>query len=323
MQTKHNFRTDMNNDFIIAKVEQYYQQYFEQESVITSNGFTDFFFDKLNSIPLCKRILDELDSCPHIPESMFRDRESMDIDEFIWDLLSKGERYYVSYCYQYYCYLRKEKLELHKNSKEYYFNDVKWTEKSYETEGDQLQLFKKGFVRPIIDYIIGNITSESIILHTLERYKSRVERFKSLIADDITLLNEKDLQHDLALFLFDNKIVFSKEDNTSNGRLDFLISPLYKDVQYGSILECNDKPYIIEVKFYKVETDITKLKNAIKQLNVYIGQKPSYGCLVVFTTDETDYDFPPKIGDISVMTIYLGEKYPCERKLNNLLLEID
>ena len=323
MQTKFNIKTDMNNDLIIAKVEQYYQQYFEQESVITSNGFTDFFFDKLNSIPLCKRILDELGNCPQIPESLFRERENLETDEFIWNLLRKGEKYYVSYCYQYYRYLRKDKLERPDNSKEYYFDDVQWTEKSYEFEGDKLQLFKKGFVRPIVDYIIGNLTSESVILHTLERYKARVERFKSLAQFDISNLHEKDLQHDLALYLFDNKIVFSKEDDTSNGKIDFLISPSYKDCQYGSILECNDKPYIVEVKIYKDETDITKLKNSIKQLNIYMGQKPAYGCLMVYTTDNTDIDFPPKCGDITLMTIYIGEKYPCERKSNKLLLELD
>lgn len=323
LQTKINIRTDMNNDLIIAKVEQYYQQYFEQESVITSNGFTDFFFDKLNSIPLCKRMLDELEKNPHIQESLFRNRENLDIDEFIWDLLREGERYYVAYCYKYYRFLRKDKLECPNNSKEYFFDDVKWTEKSYELEGDKLQLFKKGFVRPIVDYLVGNLTSESVILHTLERYKARVERFKSLAQFDISNLHEKDIQRELALYLFDNKIVFSKEDDTSNGKLDFLISSSYKDCQYGSILECNDKPYIVEVKLYKEETDLAKLKNAIKQLNVYMGQKPAYGCLIVYTTDNTDFDFPPKCGDINVMTIYLGDKYPCERKPNKHLLELD
>lgn len=320
MKTEHKYETDMNNDLVVAKVELYYQQYFGQDSIILSNGFTDFFFDKLNSISLCTKMLKEIEE-PKIPDCIFRDRDEIEIDDFIWDILRKGEKYYVSYCYQYYCYLRKDKQERPDNSKEYYFNDVLWTANHNESEIEQLQHFKKGFVRPIVDYLIENLTNESVIINTLERYKARIERFKTLSSWDITKLHEKELQQDLALYLFDNNIVFSKEYDTCNGKLDFLLLTSNNDIQYGSVLECNDKPYIVEVKFFKRGADVIKLRDSIKQLHVYMGQKPSYGCLVVYTTDDTDFSLPLQIGDIKIISVYLGEKYPSERKHRKILSE--
>lgn len=308
----------MNNDLVIKKVERYYQQYLEQESEIIANGFTDFFFERLNAIPMCNKILEELCDSPRIPISVFKEREVESIDEFIWDLQNKGEKYYVSYCYQYYLFLREEKLNKRINYKEYYYDDVLWTENQGINAKEKYLLFKKGFVRPIIDYVLDNLTNEAYILHILERYKSRVERFKSLSYLNTHLIGEKDLQKDLALYLFDNQLVFSKEDDTSNGKLDFLISPSPNDIPYGSVLDCNEKPYIVEVKYFKDKEDIPKLKDSIKQLSVYLGQKPSYGSLLIFTTDETDFDYPDKIGSINIVDIFIGEKYPSQRKSNRL-----
>ena len=61
-----------------------------------------------------------------------------------------------------------------------------------------MKLYKTDYVRPLVNYIIDHLKNESLILHCLLRYKSRVERFKTIQDLDLT---ESIIQKDLALCL--------------------------------------------------------------------------------------------------------------------------
>lgn len=124
-------------------------------------------------------------------------------------------------------------------------------------------------------------------------------------------MSESKLQRDLALYLFDNGVEFSKEDDTCNGRLDFRISD--GTIHYGAILNCNNKSFIVETKLMEKVTD-NLLKKAITQLGAYMNQIPSLGCLVLFTPDDNSKILVDTVQDgITIIPIYIGQESPCNR----------
>lgn len=199
-------------------------------------------------MPSCKLILDDLESQHKIAQEVFEERI---VSEFSYDkdFFVSIESHYVSYCYQYYKFLRNRQ-RMRGNFLNPYYKEVIWTDKSISEEGDRIKLFKTDYVRPIVNYIIEHLKDESLILQCLRRYKSRVERFKTIQGENVS---ESKLQRDLALYLFDNGVEFSKEDDTCNGRLDFRISD--GTIHYGAILNCNNKSFIVETKLMEKVTD--------------------------------------------------------------------
>ena len=172
-----------------------------------------------------------------------------------------------------------------------------------------MALYKTDYVRPIVNYVIDNLKSESLILNNLNRYKNRVERFRTISYCEG--LTERQLQNDLALYLFDNDVEFSKEDDTCNGRLDFKLSD--DSVHYGSVLNCNNKPYIIEIKLLE-KVSHTLLHKSINQLRAYMGQIPSYGCLVIFTPEKIEDQITDLENQgITIIPIYIGNLPPSSR----------
>ena len=132
----------------------------------------------------------------------------------------------------------------------------------------------------------------------MDRYKSRVERYTySALSDK----KELDLQNDLALYLFDQGLSFYQEPNLGNGRPDFVID-----------LECNGKPFVIEIKRIKKLTQ-GAIEVSLRQLRAYLNQLQllAYGCLYIFTED-ADYVNYSKNADekLSIRCVYLGGKTP-------------
>jgi len=297
----------MNIDNIIDKIELAYNHYLQQGSEIMFTTFTDHFFDKLESIPACLLILNDLVSQHKISQEEFEKRIMS--ESFIGsDFFVNSEEYYVAYCYQYYKFLRNRQ-RAQGNILNPYYNEVTWTDKSIDEEGDRMGLYKTDYVRPIVNYVIDNLKSESLILYNLNRYKNRVERFRTISYCEG--LTERQLQKDLALYLFDNHVEFSKEDDTCNGRLDFKLSD--DSEHYGSVLNCNNKPYIIEIKLLE-KVSHTLLQKSINQLRAYMGQIPSYGCLVIFTPEKIEGQITDLENQgITIIPIYIGNLPPSTR----------
>jgi hypothetical protein len=304
----------MVKDFIINKIEAYYKQYLERKSGLMFNESTDFFFDSLMQIPYCKTILNELETLCNIsiPKSGY-----IELDKSIMSFINKGQAYYAAYCLHYYKELRQRRehtVELRKEQKpgEYpilqpYCKYAIWTNKSTRETGDMQLLFKTDFVRPIVDYIINLTTNENAIMYFVERYKERAELFHTIKIPKESKTKELGLQEDLALYLYDNGLTFFQEIKKGNGRLDFMCNATGKQ-HYGCALECNNKPYIIEVKYYRNKKQI---KDGILQLKRYMNRTNAYGCLLVYV-DKASFSFEIEnpYEDIKLLYVDLIENSP-------------
>ena len=292
----------MNKNLIISKVERFYKQYLEQGSGIMLNANTDYFFDNLLSIPYCKHIFDYLVSHNSVPAQLIEERQEKCYLEFFEDMTKHGQEYYIAYCIQLYLYLRNHNGKI---SNPYCYETV-WIDSFGSEHGNRFQLFKTDFIRPIVDYIINSITNEAIILYYLDRYKTRLERFKTIHFTDKT--REWDLQKDIALYLFDNSLEFHRELDLGNGKLDFLIELDNKE-HYGTVLDCNDKPYIVEVKYFKEKLQEHDIKKAIRQLSAYMRVQNAYGCLMAYIMDANKKPLRNyEIEEIEIIPIYVGEE---------------
>lgn len=309
----------MIKDLIINKIEAYYKQYMERRSGLMFNESTDFFFDSLMQIPYCKTILDDLEKICDItiPQSGY-----IELDKIIMAFIGKGQAYYAAFCLHFYRVLRKRRehtIELRKELKpgEYailkpYCKYAIWTNESVNEAGDTQQLFKTDFVRPIVDYIINLTTNENAIRYFIERYKERAELFRTVKIDDNT--KEYDLQEDLALYLYDNGLTFYQEVKRGNGRLDFMVDIIGGE-HYGCAIECNDKPYIIEVKHFR---DHQQIEDGICQLKRYMNRTNAYGCLLVYVDkDNFLFDINNPYEDITILYIDLIINSPSKKTLND------
>ena len=110
-------------------------------------------------------------------------------------------------------------------------------------------------------------------------------------------MDEPALHKDLELYLFDQFMLFYHEPSLGRGRPDFVID-----------LECNDKPFVIEIKRMDV-LEPGLIDKSLRQLKAYLGQFPSYGCLYIFTKDTRYTDYPKYIDDnLTIRCVYLGDK---------------
>jgi hypothetical protein len=128
-------------------------------------------------------------------------------------------------------------------------------------------IYKK-IILPIYERIVNNIDERHFLEQLLERYKTRTEHFtkkqwklSGTIIDEINLL-----QPDLALYLFDQGIEYTKESHSvDSNRIDFL-----------------GRDYIIEVK----QTS-SKTINGGTQLMEYLEkQNKNYGYLIIYIHGE-------------------------------------
>lgn len=304
----------MVKDFIINKIEAYYKQYLERKSDLMFNESTDFFFDNLMQIPYCKTILDDLENICDID---IPDRGITEIDKTIKAFINKGQAYYASYCLRFYKELRKRRehtIELQKEHKpgghsilKPYYADAIWIHKSINEAGDVQQLFKSDFVRPIVDYIINLTTNENAIMYFVERYKERAEQFHTVNIPKESNTIELALQEDLALYLYDNGLTFFQEVKKGNGRLDFMCN-VTGEQHFGCALECNNKPYIIEVKYYRNKRQI---EDGVLQLKRYMNRTNAYGCLLVYVDKaSSSFNIENPYEDIRVIYVDLIEKSP-------------
>jgi len=304
----------MTKELIINKVENYYKQYLERKSGLMFNESTDFFFDSLMQIPYCKSILDDLENICDID---IPDRVITELDKTIMAFINKGQAYYAAYCLHFYRELRQRRehtVELRKEQKpgrypilQPYCKYAKWIDKSIDEAGDIQQLFKTDFVRPIVDYIINLTTNENAIMYFVERYKERAEQFHTVKIPKESKTKELDLQEDLALYLYDNGLTFFQEVKKGNGRLDFMCN-VTGEQHYGCALECNNKPYIIEVKYYRNKRQI---EDGILQLKRYMNRTNAYGCLLVYVDKaSSSFSIENPHEDIRIMYVDLIEKSP-------------
>ena len=279
---------------IIQKLENYYLQYLNLTSNVMLNLNTDSLFRRIESLPQCKQILEELRRDYTIPEDKLRTLNSIEIDNHKKLFENHNANYYAAFCLQWY-YYQKEHEQFGMRT---YADKARWLTKTDKDIIDKVKIFKTDVIRPIVDYIISQIQEQNLIYYYLDRYKSRVERYTF---PDLADKNELGLQKDLALYLHDRGISFFHEPNLGHGKPDFVID-----------LECNDKPFVVEIKKTK---NLTRgiIDDSLRQLRAYLDQFPSYGCLYIFTEDTKYVDYSEDVDDkLTIRCVYLGGKSPSQ-----------
>ncbi len=279
----------------IQKIEEYYNQYMNYSSNVLLNLNTDTLISRIDSLPQCKQILEALKCNYPIADDELKTLTVSEIDNYKTLFGNHNPIYYVAFCYQWYTYQKEHEAFLMKT----YVDKARWLSKTDRDNIDKVQIFKTDVIRPIIDYLIDQIKEHHTIYYYLDKYKSRVERYTFSL---LTEKNELGLQKDLALYLFDQDLPFYQEPNLGHGRPDFVID-----------LECNDKPFVIEVKKMDV-LEPAAIDESLRQLKAYLGQFPSYGCLYIFTKDSKRHLEYPKVIDenLTVRCVYIGEKTPSQ-----------
>lgn len=278
---------------IVQELENYYHQYLELASNVMLNLNTDTLLSRIESLPQCKQILEELKKNYTIVEDDFYSLACAEIDKYKKLFESHDANYYVAFCLQWYYFQKEQKRP---GSMKTYADKTRWLTLTNKESTDKCRLFKTDVIRPVVDYIISQIKDQSLIYYYLTRFKNRVERFTF---NSLVEKNELGIQKDLALYLFDQGLSFYHEPNLGNGRPDFVID-----------LECNDKPFVIEIKKIKKLTEGI-IKESASQLKAYLDQFPSYGCLYIFTEDDNYVDYSNVTDDnITVQCVYLGGKSP-------------
>jgi len=277
---------------IIQNLENYYQQYLDLTSNVMLNLNTDSLFRRIESLPQCKQILEGLRRDYHIKEEDLRTLNSTEIHNHKKLFENHDVNYYPAFCLQWYYYQKKHE----QFGMRTYADKARWLTKTDKDIIDKVKIFKTDVIRPIVDYIVSQIKEQKLIYYYLDRYKSRVERYTF---PDLADKNEFGLQKDLALYLHDRGISFYHEPNLGHGKPDFVID-----------LECNDKPFIIEIKKIKKLSE-GMLDESIRQLKAYLDQFPSYGCLYIFTEDANYVDYSKEVDDkLAIRCVYLGGKSP-------------
>ena len=184
-----------------------------------------------------------------------------------------------------------------------YDQECNWLYSNIREPKDPMMLFKTDFVRPILNYVIEKLNEELYLLYVLDRFKQRVERFRTINITPKT--KELDLQKELFLYLFDQGLEIGNSTSIGNGEVDFII-------------DINDSPFIIEAKFYKKRKSFKKYLSQLKDYMDKVSAK--WGCLYIFTTEDVSFKLQVDSDDIFVKTIYVGDKSPSNRKTNVLVI---
>ena len=277
---------------IVQKLENYYYRYANLGSNVLLNLNTDSLIEKIQSLPQCHQILDNLIHKYPITEQEIK--SFVELDEIKKLFEKNDEQYYIVFCLQWYYYQKEHWTSLIKT----YADKARWLTKKDKDAIDRVQIFKSDVIRPIVDYVISQIKEHNLIYYYLERYKSRVERYTYASLRD---KSELGLQKDLALYLFDQNLPFYHEPNLGHGRPDFVID-----------LVCDDVPFVVEIKKVNKPTQ-DFIDDSLRQLRAYIDQFQSYGCLYIFTEDVNFADYSRDIDDkLTIRCVYLGEKSPSQ-----------
>ena len=275
---------------IIDKIEHYYQSYLNRQSDVLFNASTDELLDFVLNVTICKNIVSYVKELYPISNELLEKNQKTDYFNYTNDI-TKSKEYYISYCLHWFDYIKAKGIYAPKG----YDQDCYWLYSNIRGSKDSMMLFKTDFIRPILNYIINQLTEENYILYLLDRYKQRTERFKTINPEE---KRELDLQQDLFLYLFDEGLELGNSTNIGNGEVDFII-------------DVNGNPFIIEAKLYKKGTSYKKY---ISQLKDYMGKVSAYwGCLYIFTTEDVTFEFKTEYNNIFLRTIYIGDKKPSNR----------
>ncbi len=288
-----------NRNHIIDTLERAYHVYLNRQSDVLFNSATDYLFDQINNIPICRDIISAIKREYPIDSDVIKENQCKEYFSYI-DGVTNNNAYYISYCLHLIDYIREKGIVSPKG----YDEKCYWLYSNIRGSKDSMMLFKTDFMRPIIDYIINQLHEEIYILYLLDRFKQRIERFKPI--DKIQDKDELFLQKELFLYLFDQGIELGNSSNIGNGEVDFIV-------------DINHKPFVIEVKLYRKDGIYSKY---LSQLKDYMSKTSAHwGCLYIFTTEDVCFELENPLKYLFIKTIYIGNKTPSRRNTSVVTLE--
>lgn len=311
----------MKYDRIIDKIELYYQQYVQNDSDSLFNSYTNDLMQKILDIPYCKFVVDCLKAkFPFSKKEIKSLPDDCRIASEIVKLLDNRERY-LSFCWHWYEF-----------SGFFSMTDLKGGYRhSYwlDSKGTSMQLFKTDFIKPLLNYIILQLKEENYIIYQIKRYARRISNFEVIKkpAEDIRnkeedkdikgipLMNNKELDchKDLCLYLYDNEIDFNYSERIGNAEVDFKIP------------QCNEAPYIIEVKINKGEKDLDRIKDGTKQLKDYMDRMGTgYGCIFIYSQTDDNFIADESLNKegIQLVSAYIGDNSPSKRSKTGKTIKV-
>lgn len=287
-------------------LENLYKSYTEKECEIMLNYFTDRLWDDICSEEHCKSIVERLLEKYPYDEKQIEEIVRTDYFTAFQDINSERWEEYIAICIQYYLWLRGlSKSPLNSNP---YYQEIVWTNTHGNDPTRNAFAFKTDFIRPIIEYIESKFSSAVIVLQEIQRYKMRIERFQ-IITEDLQALQEKELQDNMSLYLFDRGLNFAKEADTNKGRPDFiLMDEEGNHEQLIKGLDIDATPLIIEVKYIKDSNKCNSvIEKGIKQVKNYSSQLGRYeACLLIFTgTNDIYFKADKKIAELQDSIVHV------------------
>ena len=307
----------MKQDRIIDKIELYYQQYWDKDSVNMCKYATDSLISRLFEIPICSSILIQLMNKYPFTHAMIKAYQKTEIFNLLNDV-SVNEEKYLSFCLYWLDYMKSIHPFVGYHSK------CNWLSKERKNDLEQMLLFKRNVVKPIIDYLISQLKNRDNVFYIIKRYKQRVELFRDDFVkecvelnnqekDEFMTLKELELHKHLCLYLFDNDIDYHYSEKKGNGEMDFLLP------------RCNNSPYIIEVKVCKDECDLSRIKSGVLQLKEYMNRiETKYGCLFIYSQINYYFISDESLDEEGIQLIYAytGDETPSKRSKTGKTIKV-
>lgn len=288
---------------VIKDIEICFSRYCESTSDTMLYYTTKYLLDFLNSFDIVKVILANLKNKYPYSKAFLENRQEGFI---VINNVAQDKIKYVSYVLHFLEYSYTA------DSIDEFYDEASWicsNNKDYDKK-ERIKLFKIDVVKPLCDYVIDELRKNVSLLYVLDRFKNRTMRFETPYP---AKYSERNIQNNLALYLFDSGYLVHREDELSNGKPDFLLS------------DEESTPYVIEVKYVKAKRCSSEtLKKYTSQLRDYMNKLDSYiGVLCIFTTQDYEFIWHNKPNDMEIITVYVGELKPSERNTKNISLDLN
>ena len=287
---------------LINDVERRYAQYCMSDSDTMLYFNTREFMNYLSSHSVIAQIINRL--CEEYPFTDEDFTENTNTEYFsFFEKITENRDKYVSYSFQF----LEWGFRLQKFSQIHLYSEFTWTcsnNRDYSKK-DRIKLFKTDVVYSIVSYVVDELRKGIEVCHILTRFGERAMRFKTL--SDVN--DENDLQDRMGLYLYDNGYSFSREENSGNGKADFLIS--------------DGDDYVVEVKYVGDDDHCTAsdLKRWSSQLDDYMKKYSSrYGILYIVSRMDCEFMWGEKYENKSIMNVYIGKLKPSERKTTKIVM---
>ena len=289
---------------VIRDIEIYYSRYLESTSDQMLYYTTKYLLDFLRSFEVVKTILSNLKSkYPYDDERLEMDQNMEGFS--IIKQFGRDRTQYVSYILHLLDYSYNKQ-----NAICDFYDETPWicySNDEYDKK-ERIRLFKIEVVRPLCDYVIDELRKYVSLIDVLEMYRNRTMRFETPYSKEIT---ERQVQNQLAIYLFDRGYMVHREEDLTNGKPDFLLS------------DDERNPFIIEVKLIKEEIHPSVFKSYTSQLRDYMNKLKSYtGVLCIFTEKDYDFVWNNKPNNMTIITIYVGATIPSKRNTQTISLDI-